>query len=598
MAYPIRLLSWLTKTMSSRAMPLSAEKIRKLIARPRKRATIRRAIHHQDRIKFHTDIQSGAYLSAPLAEFLRYVESLLPPDKFSTFKELLRFPLATNNITAICFEKLSKIFDGRNLAFNYQFSSTELNDDWEWYRQTHLHEPNVWRGTAWEWFKTDCNSIIVCDLPREQDPTDRYPEPYFYFLRIEDVIDFKAHENGEMEYLIFKQKGDRIAVIDDESYRVYTTDKGNLGRLLQNAPHDLGYCPARFFVSAPLSLSDPDVKKSPLSKELAKLDEFLFKDTSKQHLDLYGSYPIYWAFEQDCDYQDEQGNYCSHGYLKDKNGYNIMLNGLPQECPKCSRHKLTGAGTLLQVPIPSETEGQPDLRDPVGIKTVDKKSLDWNVEEVKRLKDEIITSVVGLDTNLLNETAVNESQVNAQFESQGTILKDVKITFETAQKFVDDTCCRLRYGADRYFGCSISYGTDFFTQTVETLSKLYKQRKEAGASVAELDALRKSIIETEHKTNPIELQRAIILNDVEPLRLQSLKEARELLSDGVIDPVTFMAKLNFASYIDRFERENMNVIEFASAIPYERKVRILTDKIRDYAKTDIQSGQAAGGQSA
>ena len=214
------------------------------------------------------------------------------------------------------------------------------------------------------------------------------------------------------------------------------------------------------------------------------------------------------------------------------------------------------------------------------------------MEEVKRLKDEIITSVVGLDTNLLNETAVNESQVNAQFESQGTILKDVKITFETAQKFVDDTCCRLRYGTDNYFGCSISYGTDFFTQSVESLTKLYKQRKEAGASIAELDALRKSIIETEHKTNPIELQRALILNDVEPLRLQSLKEAQDLLKEGIIDKETFVAKLNFASYIDRFERENMNVIEFASAIPYKEKIEILTQIIYDYAKAEINKTTA------
>lgn len=112
--------------------------------------------------------------------------------------------------------------------------------------------------------------------------------------------------------------------------------------------------------------------------------------------------------------------------------------------------------------------------------------------------------------------------------------------------------------------------------------------------MAELDSLHKSIIETEHKTNPIELQRAIILNDIEPLRLQSLHEARELFKDGVIDKETFFVKLNFASYIDRFERENMNIIEFGSALPYEKKITILTDKIRDYAKTDISKGIEAG----
>lgn len=506
----------------------------------------------------------------------------------------MRFPLPTNNITSICFEKLSKIFDGRNLAFNYQFASTELNDDWEWYRQEKLHEPNVWRNTAWEWFKTEINSILICDLPQQSDSTDPYPQPYFYFLRIEDTIDFRANPNGEMKYVIFKQPHDTIAVIDDASYRVFEMKDGNIGDIISEAPHDLGYCPARFFVADPLSLSQPDVKKSPLSKVLAKLDEYLFKDISKQHLDTYGAYPIYWAFEQNCDYEDAEGNYCSHGFLKDKDGHNILNeNGLPRECPRCSKHKLTGAGTLLEVPIPDENMGQPDLRDPIGIKTIDKSSLQWNTDEVSRLKDEIITSVVGLDNNLLNETAVNESQVNAQFESQGTILKGVKITFESAQKFVDDTIAKLRYGKENYFGCSISYGTDFFTQSVESLTKLYKSRKETGASVAELDALRKSIIETEHKTNPIELQRALILNDIEPLRLESVKEAEDLYRDGIIDLTTFLFKLNFASYVDKFERENMNVIEFASAVPYDKKIDILTQKLYEYAEADKNKATVA-----
>lgn len=550
--------------------------------------TKQKAIRHQNRIKFHTDIQIKEHVSQPLLEFLTHVQNLLPKDKYATFKELLSFPLPTNDITSICFEKLSKIFDGRNVAFNYQFASTALNDDWEWYRQTKLHEPNFWRETAFEWFKTDANCILVCDLPAKQDPTDKYPQPYFYFLRIEDVIDFKAKPNGEMEYLIFAQADNNIAVIDDTSYRIYTKDKNEtLGTLVLQNEHGLGYCPARFFASTPLSLSCPDVKKSPLSKVLSELDEYLFKAISKNHLDLYGSYPMYWAYEQDCDYEDEHGNYCSHGILKNAEGHNLLdAAGLPKPCPKCSAHKLTGAGTLLQVPIPDAEGNQPNLREPMGIITIDKASLEWNRDECQRLKDSIITSVVGLDTNLLNETAVNESQVNAQFESQGTILKGVKIIFETAQAFADNTCAKLRYGNDNYFGCSISYGTDFFTQSVESLSKLYRTRKEAGASVAELDSIRKSIIETEHKNNPIELQRALILNDLEPLRLQSLKEAKELLDAGIVDPTTFKVKLNFATYVDKFERENTNIIEFASAIPYSEKINKLTQKIYDYAKAE------------
>lgn len=50
-----------------------------------------------------------------------------------------------------------------------------------------------------------------------------------------------------MRWIIFRQDDNRIAVIDDERYRVFTEEKGNIGELLIDSPHDLGYCPARFF---------------------------------------------------------------------------------------------------------------------------------------------------------------------------------------------------------------------------------------------------------------------------------------------------------------------------------------------------------------
>ncbi len=51
-----------------------------------------------------------------------------------------------------------------------------------------------------------------------------------------------------MDWIIFRQPDKRIAVIDDERYRVFAEDKdGNIGELLVDNPHDLRYCPARFF---------------------------------------------------------------------------------------------------------------------------------------------------------------------------------------------------------------------------------------------------------------------------------------------------------------------------------------------------------------
>ena len=122
-------------------MGLSIDQIRKEIAEPRKRGTISRAIIQQNRIKFHAQTYATPIISQPVTDFLAMVRNRLPHDKFKTFENLFRYPLRTNEVTSICFDKLSRIFDGRNPAFNYQFLNSEQRDDWEYYRQDVLHEP-------------------------------------------------------------------------------------------------------------------------------------------------------------------------------------------------------------------------------------------------------------------------------------------------------------------------------------------------------------------------------------------------------------------------------------------------------------------------
>ena len=270
-------------------MGLSIDEIRKRITEPRKRATISRAVYHQNRINFHAQTRITSFdICQPVTDFLAFVGNLLPADKFKMFKTLFRYPVTTNGVTGICFDKLSRIFDGRNPAFNYQFMNSEQRDDWEYYRQDVLHEPEVWSNKGWEYFQTEINSVLIVDMPTEQAPGDKYPAPYFYWLPIASVIDYRANPTtGLMDWIIFRQDNKRIAVIDNEQYRIFREAKGgNIGELLVESPHDLGYCPARFFWTEPLSLKEPDIKQSPLTKQLEELDWFLFYPTSKRHLEL------------------------------------------------------------------------------------------------------------------------------------------------------------------------------------------------------------------------------------------------------------------------------------------------------------------------
>ena len=566
-------------------MGLNIDQVKKAIQTPKKAGVISKAVTHQNRIKFHAETHITPYISMPLTSFLAWVNTLIPHDKAKIFKTLFRYPVKTNEVTGIVFDKLSRVFDGRNPVFNYQFINSEQRDDWEYYRQEVLREPDIWQTKGWEYFKTEINSVLIVDLAVEQPAGDKYPAPYFYWLPINEVINYDANPTtGIMDFIIFRQPDNKIAVIDDERYRIFEGKAGDVGAELVNNPHDLGYCPAKFFWNEPLSLKEPDVKLHPLSKELSALDWFLFFHTSKKQLDISGAYPVYWGFEQDCDFSNTQtGDYCDGGFLKDKEEhYKIDQYGLLRRCPKCGDKRITGAGSFVEVPIPNETEGIPDLREPVGMLTIDRQSLDYNVEEEERLRNEIIDAVVGVDSGVINDSAINEKQVTATFENKTTVLNRIKKGFEEAQTFVDTTAAKLRYG-NLFISGDVNLGTEFYDLSAKELRDIYKTAKESGASEAELDAMQNQIYETEYRHDPTQLQRMLTLAELEPYRHYSRSEVMDLYSKQLIDETELRIKLNFSNFVRRFERENTNILEFGNNIPFDKKIAVITNKFKDYA---------------
>lgn len=575
-------------------MPLELNRIKKEIRRAKNAQSLLTARIHQQRIKFHVEkrivAQNASCVVAQANEHLNWVENLLPHDKFVLYKTMFRYPVITNEITGVCFDKLSRVFDGRNPVNESQFVTSEFRDDWDKYRTARLKEPRVWQTKGWEYFKTEINSVLVVDIAAEQ--TTEFPEPYFYWLTIDRVVAYEADpDTGVMRWIIFRDKN-RIVVIDDVSYRVWPMKNGVAeieGAPIIENPHGLGFCPARFFWNESIDLNQPDVKCSPLTNQLEKLDWFLFFALSKRTLDVSGAYPILSGYEQQCDWTNaENGDFCDGGFIKDKQGqYKLDTAGVLMRCPKCGNKRTIGPGSFIEIPIPN-TNGEgmeyvPDLRNPVQMLTVDRDSLDYNVDEQTRLRTDIITAVVGQDEMITYREAVNEQQIIANFESQTTILNRIKKGFEAAQQWVDDTICRLRYG--RYYVSSyVNYGTDFYLSTASELRARFKTAKENGASESELDALQQRIIETEYRNNPTAQRRMMILAELEPYPHLTLNELMDLQSKGLVDESELRIKLNFSSYVRRFERENTTILEFGNAIPFDKKIATIKSTFAGYAE--------------
>ena len=566
-------------------MALDLNQIKQILQSPSKTQVIQKAVNMQKRLRFHSETNIAmSDAGQQTTIFLNWVKSLLPKDKYNIFVQLFRFPLPTTAIVEDVYRELERVFYSRNASSSYQFTDTELLEDWMRYKKSALNEPDIWKTVAWRKMQVSPNSILVVDLPLEQE--SNRPEPYFYWLEIDQVIDYKLtpFDNSQFEWIIFKQPDKKIAVFDDTYIRVYQLkDSGEISGLVSEAQHGLGYCPARFFWSNSLNERNVDLKKNPITKELSNLDWYLFFATSKQHLDLYAPYPIYSAYEADCNFENnETGDYCDGGFLRNAKGeYKMLRDGSVERCPCCSEKRIAGPGSFLEIPIPSQSEGVADMREPVQITTIDKDSLDYNVNECVRLKNEIILSIVGIGSNVSDKEAINEIQVTANFESKTSVLKALKTNFEQAQKFIEDTICRLRYGSS-FISSAINWGTEFYVYTVSELYAKYKQAKDNGASNSELDAISQQILEVEYRNNPIMLQRMLILKQLEPFPHKTQQEILELYKEGLLSEELVKLKLNFTALIERFERENINIIEFASKRPLRDKIEIINKKLLEY----------------
>jgi hypothetical protein len=549
----------------------------------------------QKRLRFHTETNIAVSdINQPTALFLDWVRNLLPKDKYNIFLQLFKFPLSTPAIVEDVYRELERVFYSRNSSSSYQFTDSELAEDWADYRKNKLNEPDIWKTVGWKKMQVSINSILVVDLPQVQ--MSARPEPYFYWLEIEDVIDYEIVNDTEFKWIVFRQPNRRIAAFDDTYIRVYQlNEKNEIASLVSEATHNLGYCPARFFWSTQLNEKNKDLKKNPISKELSNLDWYLFFSISKQHLDLYAPYPIYSAYAADCNFENnETGDYCDGGFLRNSSGeYKILNDGTVEKCPCCSEKRIAGPGSFLEVPIPNQAEGIVDMRNPVQITTIDKDSLTYNVEECVRLRNDIIVSIAGSGGTVSEKEAINETQVAANFESKTSVLNALKTNFELAQKFVEDTICRFRYGSD-FISSSISWGTEFYVFTVKELYNKYEQAKTNGASESELDAITQQILEVEYRNNPLVLQRMLILKQLEPYPHKTLDEVLKLHEKKLLNENYVKLKINFSTLVERFERENINIIEFASARTFSEKIKLITDKLLDYVREENdQAGVSA-----
>jgi hypothetical protein len=213
--------------------------------------------------------------------------------------------------------------------------------------------------------------------------------------------------------------------------------------------------------------------------------------------------------------------------------------------------------------------------------------LDYNVEEVERLKMEIYTGVTGNAIDVISDMSVNEKQVMSLFESRKDVLLKLKTGFENIQTWTESTIFRLRYG-ERFISTYINYGTDFFLFSEEVSLKMYQEALEKKLSQSILDILQDQYFETKYRNNPDKMDRIKTLNAVEPYRHLSLSEVVDLNDSERASNEDTQIKASFSSLIQRFERENGNIADFGSGVSFDAKVSQIEKALRFYVSDQMK----------
>ena len=560
--------------MNLKTMGLSNEQIQKIVKSRPNQQSIQRGISHQSRLRFHSDTvlherdSSSAYI-----DFTQWVGGgsfpVLPRDKFDRFLQLLRFPLSTVELTESIYSRLRKVFDSQDAFYNYEFTTPELRSDWDEYRDCEF-----WQTKGFHAMQTAIDSVWVVDLPELQ--TTPRPEPFNRLIDISSVIDIQNDEFLNCEYVIF-QFGDNVLAYDNEYIRVYEA-KGDIsdglvsynGIEIAKEPikeiiHGLGYTPARQFWSEQLNARNYINRESPITKELSDLDWLLFHMTSKKYMDLSNSYPIVVSYDFDGDSDDSD--------ITDNKGQSVK---------KPKGNKIMGPGSIYSVPAPFDNTDADLMKEPVRFISPDVETLSWHVSEENRLMNKIYRSVVGADPELRNEMSKNENQVDAAFEAQLSVLFRVKKNFEVINKFSDHTIAKLRYG-DSFIKCNIDYGTRFFLKDVNELHEDFKLSKEAGGSDTILSQIQDNILDTKYKEDNHSRQRAEVIRDLDPLPEKNIDETIKIFENGGIDKINFIIKSNLVNFVRRFERDNINLVDFGSDINYAQKIKSILTEFKNYA---------------
>lgn len=478
--------------------------------------------------------------------FLNWIKSIFKTENFLNFYKFLRKPLPSAKLVKNDIEpQLKRVFNAEDAYYKYEVQGKEQAD---YIQDLDIKDFNTMMFEALLYYP---NSIIVSDL-------DDYEanKAHRYIVNIDRVRSINE-KKGKIQSVVFdgygydeigkKQEG--LIYIDSEKYALYKDQT----TLIREQSHDLGYCPVHFVTDRPFS-DDWIVKESLFSFIREELEEYVFLKTLQKMSNGKGAFPVVTKLATD-DVTDEKSDLDSNIEPSSSEAMSSQRGDVYRTNPPNSSGDVDG-GTIHNVPVQVNDDGTINMDVvtnylnffyfPVDILTF----INQRISEVRR---SIISTIIG-DVVDSSEESKNELQIKKSISVLENVLRSFATKLDRIRTLSDTDMLSLEFGKDMVQEVVIHYGTDFFLETQEQLTK------ELNEAANPLE--RKNIIvrmnQNKYKNNYDVQMRQKLLYDIIPYVHDKDYEK----AGDSITPENKELYIRFNYWISHFEAQYGDIVEF------------------------------------
>ena len=513
----------------------------------------------------------------------------------------------TTPITKIVIDEQSR-WQNAGAKHYYEFSGGNKSKD---FKTNVLSQ--VWKGESMEYFVknflrdslyTEFNGFVIVEqgqvnilddgtVTETRDGVisivkDKKVKPYIIFRPIEMIRDFDSSGNT-VEYIIidwgYADEDEKIKlwrVIDDRQDVLVRQEGGSF--LIDESSrmdNELGFVPVLQISTRLQSPIIDEVKTSYMWQTIPLLKTYLTQWAEHVITAILYSHPIYYQLGQRCEYEDENGK-CEDG---EYSWTDVKGNPQTKSCPSCKGKGATANRDVSAAILLPQVDEQGQTYSPTnvaGFITPPVEALTEQRDELNWLEDKILRTGTGM--NRVAETQIEKTATEAMinYKPLEEIIGEIIDNIEYIERNLTDIIGKIFYG-DKFLRSSIVYNRSLNLRDENTVLQEIEQAKTAGASASFVRTLHDELIHSRYLHSPIDLERNLILSELEPFIGYTPEELNKYFS-GFVDNETMIFKVYFTDYIVRFENENTLITDYQDNKPLNERVEAIKKILLEYNK--------------